>query len=407
LADVGIGALAGEVLDVEDVERQARQARKRERLATARATCSTPVLAGNPDDALPMRYRLLHGDARDLVATLEEPVHCVVTSPPYFGKISYGDAAGEIGHEPDVEAYVGVLCGIFGSIPLHPRGSLWVNIGDTRDDRGGLLGVPGLFAQAMREQGWILVDEVVWAKIIDLENGETIGSCMPEPCNGRLNGNGHEMLFRFVKTERASEAWTDTCAVMLPRAGQDVVPYLPKDLMGVTTSVEGRHAHSVWRLDPGKTSRDHWATFPAALCERAIAMTCPPFVHADGSLSERVIEWVEYDEQRGSSRVVGKRALNDENVRERSGRNDVGASYVARKPVTLGWTPPVDKDAAPGIVLDPFMGTGTAGAVALSLGRSFVGCELYEPYLEIARDACGSVMERLVDNHLDPRTKMR
>jgi DNA modification methylase len=45
-----------------------------------------------------MRYRMLCGDARELVATLNESVHMVITSPPYYDKISYG-AAGEIGHE--------------------------------------------------------------------------------------------------------------------------------------------------------------------------------------------------------------------------------------------------------------------------------------------------------------------
>ena len=163
-------------------------------------------------------------------------------------------------------------------------------------------------------------------------DGSTIGSCMPEPCVSRLNGNGHETVFRFVRTERASDAWTDTCECTLPRAGQDVVRYLPDDLMSITTSWRAATPITSGELTQAGAARDTGQTFPAALCERAIAMTCPPFVHADGSLPETVVEWVEYDEQPGSSRVVGKRALNDENVRERSGRNDVGANYIARKP---------------------------------------------------------------------------
>ena len=37
-----------------------------------------------------------------------------------------------------------------------------------------------------------------------------------------------------------------------------------------------------------------------------------------------------------------------------------------------------------GVVLDPFMGAGTTGVVAKKLGRSYVGIELNEKYIEIA-----------------------
>jgi site-specific DNA-methyltransferase (adenine-specific) len=41
------------------------------------------------------------------------------------------------------------------------------------------------------------------------------------------------------------------------------------------------------------------------------------------------------------------------------------------------------------VVLDPFMGTGTAGVVAKSLGRSFIGIELDEDYLNISKERIG------------------
>jgi DNA modification methylase len=41
------------------------------------------------------------------------------------------------------------------------------------------------------------------------------------------------------------------------------------------------------------------------------------------------------------------------------------------------------------VVLDPFMGAGTTGVVAKSLGRSFVGIELNPHYVEMARRRIG------------------
>lgn len=45
----------------------------------------------------------------------------------------------------------------------------------------------------------------------------------------------------------------------------------------------------------------------------------------------------------------------------------------------------------PGIVLDPFMGSGTTGVVAQKLGRNFIGIDIKEEYLEIARNRISHV----------------
>ncbi len=67
-------------------------------------------------------------------------------------------------------------------------------------------------------------------------------------------------------------------------------------------------------------------------------------------------------------------------------------------PVTTGWEE-ISSDATPGVVLDPFAGTGTAGEVALKLGRSFYGIELYEEYAEIARRRCADARAYVMRNY--------
>ncbi len=50
--------------------------------------------------------------------------------------------------------------------------------------------------------------------------------------------------------------------------------------------------------------------------------------------------------------------------------------------------------SAPGdVVLDPFCGSGTVGAVALRHGRNFVGIDLNPEYLALARERIGASSE--------------
>lgn len=62
-------------------------------------------------------------------------------------------------------------------------------------------------------------------------------------------------------------------------------------------------------------------------------------------------------------------------------RASMGRVHPNEKPVSLMWHI-VSK--APGIVLDPFMGSGTTGVACAKLGRPFIGIEVHEPYFDIA-----------------------
>jgi hypothetical protein len=74
-----------------------------------------------------------------------------------------------------------------------------------------------------------------------------------------------------------------------------------------------------------------------------------------------------------------------------TGRHDTGRRYVPRMPISTGWEP-ILEGATAGIVFDPFVGTGTTGEVALKLGRSFYGIDLYANYVKIAQKRCADAM---------------
>lgn len=52
------------------------------------------------------------------------------------------------------------------------------------------------------------------------------------------------------------------------------------------------------------------------------------------------------------------------------------------------------------IVLDPFFGTGTTGAVAKKLGRHFIGIEREAPYIEVAQRRIADVRPALLDDEV-------
>jgi DNA modification methylase len=351
---------------------------------------------------------IIAGDSMSVLKRLqtERPqlqVHCVVTSPPYFKKRQYGDSHQEIGREDSLDCFCQSLTEIFNAVPLHPLGSVWVNLGDKRGTDNSLLRVPHRFCEAMSQSGWQLVDEVVWAKALVNEDGTTAGGCMTEPAPGRLNGNGFEPMYRFCRPPKGQKAWTDTSAVRLPRQGVLDIRYLPPALMKTSTSIEGRNLSNVWRVPMGQSSEKHYAVFPPALVERPIAMTCPMWTNPDGSLRSRIVEMVKYNEQRNrrSCRVGKYTSIHSQDDVERSGRNDSGRVYIPRKPFTVGWTP-LDPDWQPGIVLDPFCGTGTTGEVALKMGRSFIGIDLYPENCQLATTRCTAAVEYLRSHNLNP-----
>src|SRR5689334_13758360 len=77
--------------------------------------------------------QILKGDCREVLKTIEEgSVHCVVTSPPYFGLRDY-KVAGQIGLEKTPDAYVAELVSVFQAIRrvLRKDGVAWLNLGDS------------------------------------------------------------------------------------------------------------------------------------------------------------------------------------------------------------------------------------------------------------------------------------
>ncbi|MGC4087407.1 MAG: site-specific DNA-methyltransferase [Polyangiaceae bacterium] len=81
----------------------------------------------------------------------------------------------------------------------------------------------------------------------------------------------------------------------------------------------------------------------------------------------------------------GKRRLKDLGVPDILTAPRVRSGYPAEKPVSLNETLIRQSSEEGGIVIDPFMGSGSAGVAALNLGRRFVGNDLADASLALAR----------------------
>ena len=82
---------------------------------------------------------ILQGDCRETLKTLpDNSVHCVVTSPPYFGLRDYG-CDGQIGLEDTPDAFVAEMVTVFREVRrvLRDDGTLWLNLGDSYNAYNG------------------------------------------------------------------------------------------------------------------------------------------------------------------------------------------------------------------------------------------------------------------------------
>ncbi len=94
-----------------------------------------------------MTIRILNCDVMEGLRQLpDESVHCVVTSPPYWGLRDYG-VPGQIGSESTIWEHIEKIVDVFSECwrVLRKDGTAWVNYGDcyaNDGNCGGETGVP-------------------------------------------------------------------------------------------------------------------------------------------------------------------------------------------------------------------------------------------------------------------------
>lgn len=256
------------------------------------------------------------GNCIDVLKTFpDKSINCCITSPPYYGLRDYG-VSGQIGNEDTPEQYIENLVGVFDEVKriLKDDGVLWLNLGDSWLGTGGdrknpsnnkvfndiqkqnpkegrykrnknmktsgikckdLIGIPWMAAFALREAGWYLRQDIIWAK----------GNPMPESVKDRCT-KSHEYIFLLTKSR---QYYFDNESIKEPRVSshgsgnkqrkqRPSSEILHKGNQAGSIPYDGneilRNKRDVWNVNIKPCKEAHFATFPDTLIEPCVLAGC-------------------------------------------------------------------------------------------------------------------------------------
>ena len=388
------------------------------------------------------------GDALTQLRILPDNcVDCCVTSPPYYGLRDYGTAQwkdgnpacphsvreetnfenwkqssnrgnskppkdvcpkcgairvdNQIGLEATPEAYIERLIKVFSEVKrvLKPNGTLWINIGDSYNGRGkangcdlsnciqksnphsqqikptrikglkpkDLIGIPWMLAFALRDAGWYLRQDIIWAK----------PNPMPESITDRCT-KSHEYIFLLSKSVKYH---FDHEAIMEQAAYDGRKDTIHKGISDKFSLNNKKYAKGY------DVPKERWPNKIRGYSEKE-GETGLLEQHHGGNIRPRLF---------GSKNQIGINRNDVDNMwidRPARNKRDVWTvSTTPEKEAHFACFPQkliMDciKAGCPegGIVLDPFMGSGTTAVVARKLNRNYIGIELNPDYIKIANN---------------------
>jgi DNA modification methylase len=289
------------------------------------------------------------GDCRDTMRRWKEQgikAQTCVTSPPYYGLRDYGHD-GQIGLEETPEDYIKAMVEVFRCVwdVLEDDGTLWLNIGDSYYNYR-----PG--------KGQALVQQSVANSNQDL----------PQTCARRGN-----KLDGLKEKDLIGIPWMMAFALRADGwyLRQDIIWHKPNPM---PESVQDRctkaHEYIFLLSKSPKYYYDHEAIKEIASSKSEGVRfggnkygddDDPKYATKSGNVSK------EYDK-------ANKRSVWTVTTKPYAGAHFAVFPSDLIEPCILAGAP------VGGVVLDPFIGSGTTGQVAQNLGRKYLGCELNIDY---------------------------
>ena len=294
-------------------------------------------------------------DCREGLNLIEDnSIDCCITSPPYWGLRDYG-IDGQIGLEDSLQEYIDELVKVFKEVKrvLKPTGTLWLNLGDCYVGTGGdrKSKVKNELFQKQQEHN---------------------------PKDGRYSRR-KTLLDMNLK---------------------------PKDLIGLPWRIAFKLQEDGWYLrsdiiwNKSNCMPESTKDRPTKSHEYIFLLTKEPYYYYDNEAIKEQCVNGDPNPPRGSKGVIGN--LN----KGRRRQFDLKEPLVYRNKRSV-WNVATDRFTQAhfatfppkliepcilagcpkdGIVLDPFMGSGTTGMMAIQNNRNFIGFELNPEYIEIANE---------------------
>lgn len=328
--------------------------------------------------------KIIQGNCLDVIKQIpDRSINCVITSPPYWQLRDYG-WSGQWGLEPTYQEYLEHLWSLMDEIKrvLRDDGTVWVNLGDTYGTKSGSMGnggfypknpvasntvfeqsksihkclllIPHRFAIGCIDRGWIVRNDVIWAK----RNG------MPESCRDRFSKK-HEYFFFMVKSEKY---YFDLDGVRDKQKEVSLKRYeyeFTGQEGGKSNNMKGDKKHLATTKIPKEQSEMFGS--PRARQHR-------PATHEFASHNDK-----------DAYNPLGK------NPGSVSDFWDIPTQPSSEKHYATFNTKLIDKPIIAGcpeggIILDPFAGTATTLFRAYDLGRKYIGIEGKPEYVKIGQE---------------------
>lgn len=266
---------------------------------------------------------------KELVGNVGDAIYKTVC--PLCGAVRVDE---QIGLEETPEEFIEKLVEVFREVRrvLKENGTCWINIGDSYAGTSldgyktkDLIGIPWMLAFALRADGWYLRQDIIWHKT----------NPMPESVTDRCT-KSHEYIFLLSKNAKYHFDIESIKEHALTGTGGD---------RNIGGNKYGDSDDKYYQTKSGKP-------------------------------------WVRKTITDETGTYIARQKRDVWSVSTQHGADTHFATFPEKliEPCILAGCP---KD---GVVLDPFMGSGTTGVVAKKNGRNYVGVDLNEEYCELAEN---------------------
>lgn len=311
-----------------------------------------------PDDFID---QTICGSNIDILKTLpDESINCCITSPPYWALRDYG-VGGQLGLEPTFQEYLDKLIAIFDEVKrvLRKDGTCWVVLGDTYSGSGcGTNDYRTEKSKSIQGKGKnrnLYKTGGIAQKITNVVQAKSL---LQIPSRFAIMMTDHGWILR-----------------------NEIIWYKPN---AMPSSVKDRFTVDFEKVFFFVKNKKYWFE------QQLEPLTYPDFLkrtatnkQGNGQLAKSV---------RFGSKEIGRNKRCVWKIPTKPFKE----AHFAVFPTTL--VEPMIQAGCPenGIVLDPFMGSGTVAEVALKLNRRFVGIELNPEYIKIAKKRIKEIQSQLV-----------